>query len=287
MKSIWKVLSGLLLFALALFGLSGQQRGTESKPRKKVSRMPFTQVVDHAQHSVAAIVRQKQQGIGTPIGSSFFINEQGYLVTNAHVIREAEALRSQGVPVALYLPAFFQETSYIVGMDVAEFDVVAIDDTYDVAVLKVDAGKLRRKPSFFQLSVTAVPPGTEIAYTGYPLSQDFPVTVVCRAATQGTHQPITQALSAGSKITGSFFLVDSPIHRGSSGSGVYLRETGVVVGIASGSFTAPIETERGPAANVGTGALGYVRPLKRLVEILDEKQIAYSKVPPLDESVGR
>ena len=102
MISMWKVLSILLPLPLAFLGLSEQQKETESKLHKKVSRMPFTGIVDHAQHSVAAIVRQTPQGIGMPIGSSFFVNQDGYLVTNAHVIREAEAIKSQGVPVALY-----------------------------------------------------------------------------------------------------------------------------------------------------------------------------------------
>ncbi len=245
----------------------------------------LTTVADHAQHAVVAIVQGTNLGVGTPIGSGFFINEDGYVVTNAHVYREAERLKSEGSPVGLYVPAFVPGTNRIGGMDAADLELVAIDDGYDVAILK--ASKLRRKPNFFKLSVTAVPVGSELAFTGYPLSQDFPVTVACGAATQGTHEPLIQLLSGNTKITGSFFLVDVPIHRGSSGSAVYLRENAVAVGIATGSFAAPLETGQGPVGSAGTVAFGYVRPLRRLVELLDEKKVSYTKVPPLDEFVNK
>ncbi len=285
MKNLRKPLTLVPLFLLAFLSLSGQQRERVSRFREKAKPMTYTETVDHAQHSVASIIREGERGIATAIGTAFFINEEGYLVTNAHVIREALALRSQGTGVGLYFPVYVPGTNRIGGMDAPGFRIVAVDDDYDVAVLKTE--DLRRKPGFFKLSVTGVPPGTELAYTGFPLAQDYPVTVACRAATQGIREPMAQVLSHGPKISGSFFLIDVPIHRGHSGSGVYLMENGVVVGIASGSFLAPVETQQGPAGNVGTGAFGYVRPLRRLVEILDEKKIVYSRVSPIDEFVQK
>jgi len=244
----------------------------------------FTNVAAHAQQSVAAIVAGTEIGIGAPIGTAFFINDEAYLATNAHVIREAERWKGQGVPVALYVPTFLPETSRIRGMEALEIGVLAIDDDYDVAVLRAD--NLRRTPGFLPLCVTKVPPGTELACTGYPLSQDLPVTVVCHAATPGTQEALVKVLSRGSKILGSFFLVDVPIPHGSNGSAVYLKEAPVAVGIASGSFLAPAAKERGVGENAPTSAFGYVRHLQHLVEILDEKRIAYSLAAPLADTVN-
>ena len=64
------------------------------KPEKSVQK-PFTEIVNQANHGVAAIVIPAgNNGLGIPIGSAFFVDED-YLVTNAHVILEAEKTSGQ------------------------------------------------------------------------------------------------------------------------------------------------------------------------------------------------
>lgn len=246
----------------------------------------FIQRVATAQRSVAAIIRGKEMGLGQPIGSAFFINPDGYLVTSARVVWEADRLKKQGVPISLSFPSFYEDTNRIIGLDSVDCDVVALDEDYDIAILR--AHDLKRSPGYFELSVTAVPPGTQLAFTSYPLAQDYPATVVCRAATQLMSEPLARFLRGGTKLLGSFFLLDVPIHDGSRGTGVFLAEFGVVIGLACGSLAAKPELDpTAPPMNNKPGGFGYVRPLKRLVELLREHQVDFSEFPAVDEAVDR
>ena len=74
----------------------------------------------------------------------------------------------------------------------------------------------------------------------------------------------------------TMFFVDAPIHGGQSGSPVYLRESGVVIGIATGALN---------ALDGGTdfaSAVGYVRPIRHLRRLLQQHNISHSiELPPI------
>ena len=156
--------------------------------------------------------------------------------------------------------------------------VIEVDDDYDLAILHV-TDKPRRVPLAFSLAVGSVPIGTEVALTGFGLSSQFPATITATCASQtsqrfATEDPtLTQRLAAVTRFS-SIFAIDRTIPGGFSGSPVYLKSTGVVYGIASGTIADPL------------GGVGFVHPLKKLSEMLDKHSIPYSKVEPLDSFVN-
>ena len=264
---------GLILFLIASTTVSSTQK------IKKRQKMPeFAKVINEVHHSIVSFVEAGEFGIGQPFGSGFFINPDHYIVTNAHVIREAESRKAENKLVGMYVLSFVPGTERISGMNTMGYEIIEIDDEHDVAVLR--GTNIDYSPhSFLRLSVTSVPVGTELALTGFPLLRLVPITVTCIAAGVPVHDlPLPQSQR------GFAFVIDRPIARGQSGSPVYLRDIGVVVGIASGSLNAPLETAQGPTYAAGYGALGFVRPLSYLEEILKRRGIGFSSVPPLPES---
>jgi S1-C subfamily serine protease len=245
------------------------------KPQKPVQKT-FTEIVDVANHGVAAIVIPAgNYGLGLPIGSAFFIDED-YLASNAHVIRDAE--KSAGEHWGIYAPVFLENGSRMVGYQFFGVNVVEVDDDYDLAILHV-TNKPRRVPLPFSLAVGSLPIGTEVALTGFGLSAQFPATITATCASQtsqrfATEDPtLTQRLAAVTRFS-SIFAIDKTIPGGFSGSPVYLKSTGVVYGVASGTIAGPL------------GGFGFVHPLKKLAEMLDKHSIPYSKVEPLDSFVN-
>ena len=155
--------------------------------------------------------------------TGFLVNEDGYILTNAHVVDDARrclAASLRGKIVAKYGQPISRAAQ------VVSCDVVAVDEDHDLAILKTEkplpseAGE-----SSLALSTSAVPDGTRVAVTGHPAftwqPRTFQGMVVGRAAL---------ALNDRSNRQSDVLTIDIDLQRGASGSPVYL-ESGAVVGI--------------------------------------------------------
>lgn len=236
---------------------------------KKSAPPSFVEIVEQVQHGICSIVAARTPDeIGMPVGSGFFINADGYFITNAHVARYFSELVSQRLSVGLYFPRFdfVAGKSGIVGMGAADVSFVDIDDASDIAIghsTNIRGGKA----GFLHMQFDQpIPSGTEVALSGFPLGEKFPITMTASIASQIEST--------------SYFFVDRPIFHGFSGSPVYLRSSGVVVGIASRSFNAGIETRAGPSTDLTAPAFGQVLTLDILRGKLAERKIEYNQVLP-------
>jgi S1-C subfamily serine protease len=271
--SIW-----LLGFALPSPDL--QKKASHSVAAKD-NLMTFGEVIDHANHGVCAIVRADNGlGFGVPIGSGFFVNDSGYFVTNAHVARAYLSLRDQGVAVGLSVPVFVPNSSRIGGAGVADITVVEIGDEADIALLRAENFRGTGRPGFLRLKFNSeIRPGDEVAITGFPLSHPHPITLTASVASAWENGTFVDDLS-GAKYPGPYYFVDRAIFRGFSGSPVYLRATGDVVGIAERTQNAPVETTVGPSDSLKVPALGQVLTLDKLRGILTTHNVSYTTATP-------
>ncbi|GAB3346091.1 DegQ family serine endoprotease [Marilutibacter aestuarii] len=149
------------------------------------------------------------RGGGTSLGTGFLISDDGYLLTNHHVVDGADT-----VTVSL--------------SDRREFEarVVGSDEQYDVAVLKIDAKGL---PFLRMANAGNTRPGQWAVAIGSPFGLDHSVTA-----------GIVSAVGRSNPYSGQqyvpFIQSDVAINRGNSG-GPLLNTSGEVIGINSQIFS--------------------------------------------------
>ena len=136
-------------------------------------------------------------------GSGFIISEDGFIVTNRHVIAESSKVSVDLVNGKSY-----------------EADVIGIDNSLDVALIKIDAKGL----TAFNLGDSdKLRIGDVVLAMGYPLQLGFSVTA-------GIVSGIGRNMQTGSMDLGTYIQSDADITFGNSG-GPLVNAKGEVIGI--------------------------------------------------------
>lgn len=136
---------------------------------------------------------------GESKGTGFSIREDGYILTNAHVIEDA-----------LTITIVFPEDGLY------EAEVVASYAEVDLALLKIDASNMPTLP----LAKTSVySDNEEVNFIGNPL-----------AFTGIANQGNVLGETAADGITSTIIMMDAPVYKGNSGSPV-LNKQGEVIGV--------------------------------------------------------
>ena len=186
------------------------------------------------------------------IGSGFFINRDGYVLTAAHVIVAltnfgAEHQCSGGI----YIPLTSWKDSNTTLKPIEIGECISNADI-DVAVCKAKSNPfldIDVKNNIYALrfaSVAVYDDGSAVAFTGFPLEMVAPVT---------SKGYIASYLTPKKEL-----VIDKNTWPGASGSPVY-DERGIVLGMI---------IKRG--LDEGTG-LAYARPADSIIEFLREKKI--------------
>lgn len=156
-------------------------------------------VVDYS-----GIIPKETEGIG----SGFIINEEGYILTNYHVIKGAKE-------VIVTLSD---------GKDV-KAKVINYDENQDVAMLKISDDSIK-VPGVVELGDSdALKPGEQVIAIGTPLSKEFNHTV-----TAGIVSAINRTVKTSSGVQLNLIQTDAAINPGNSG-GPLVNTKGEVVGI--------------------------------------------------------
>jgi len=142
----------------------------------------------------------------TSLGSGFIISSDGYILTNNHVVDHADK-------VTVRLQDRRTLTAKVVGTD----------PTYDIALLKVDAGGAL--PAVTIGNSRSLKPGQWVLAIGSPFGFDYTVT-------QGIVSAVGRNLGQRDQPYTSFIQTDVPINRGNSGGPLFDLQ-GRVVGINS------------------------------------------------------
>ena len=155
--------------------------------------------------------------------TGFLINDEGYLITNAHVIEDAKRCleRTPGAKILAKLTTTGPRTALAVACE-----VVGVDQTHDVALLKTArpvVADLGTAPPYALLDAGEVTGGTTVMVSGHPEFSWQPVTQAGRVVRRG------QAHLAGEDAAPSDALeLDIPLRPGNSGSPVYRQGGGVI-----------------------------------------------------------
>lgn len=147
---------------------------------------------------------------GTSAGTGFIISEQGYIVTNYHVVEG-----SKNIQVALYDNSVYTA------------ELVGYEDTNDLAVLKIEPRGTIKSVVYGKSSDLSV--GDYVYIIGNPLG-DLTFTL-----TAGVVSALNRLIDVDDGVSINMFQTDAAVNSGNSGGPVF-DEHGYVVGIASAKY---------------------------------------------------
>ena len=148
------------------------------------------------------------------IGSGFIINQEGYILTNYHVVKGA------------------QEISVTLSNDVTTTaQVVNYDENQDVAMIKITDESVKIPATVELGDSDSLQPGEEVIAIGTPLSTELSSTV-----TKGIISATSRSVAVQSGVTMNLIQTDAAINAGNSG-GPLVNTKGEVVGINSSKIS--------------------------------------------------
>ena len=152
----------------------------------------------------SGIIPKETEGIG----SGFIINEEGYILTNYHVIKGAKEV-----------------TITLSDERDVKAKVINYDENQDVAMLKIIDDSIK-VPGVVELGDSDVlKPGEQVIAIGTPLSKDFNHTV-----TSGIVSAVNRTVETSSGVKLNLIQTDAAINPGNSG-GPLVNTKGEVIGI--------------------------------------------------------
>jgi S1-C subfamily serine protease len=188
-------------------------------------------------------------GGGAGQGSGFVLNEGGEIVTNAHVVTDAEAGGGANISAADEVYVEFGDRNQVPA------EVVGFDPNADTALLEIDPDGLELEP--LQLGDSEeIAVGTPVAAIGSPFGQEQSISTGIVSATDRSIESLTRFRIDGAIQT------DASINPGNSG-GPLIDPDGRVIGINQ-----QINSTSG--GNEGVGFAVPVNLVKRSIEDLRE-----------------
>ncbi len=173
---------------------------------------------------------------GSVSGSGFVISEDGYIMTNYHVIQDAQ---QGGYDINVI---FYDGTSYVAS-------VVGFDSDNDVAVLKIDADGLTPASLGNSDSLTV---GDTVFAVGNPLGE------LAYTMTSGIVSATDRVITTDESTSINMFQFDAAVNSGNSGGPVY-NTFGQVVGVVTAKYS-----------STGVEGLGFAIPINDAVSIAND-----------------
>jgi len=202
-------------------------------------------------------------------GDGFFINEQGYLITAAHVLSQIRG----GQPYILLRPPagpprFLPAT------------LVALDRDHDVAILRVTPNPFERgyKVGFLPLSLSWLQRGGAVLaaalYPAQPLdAHTLDASVDDRTSSRVFDFQFSQLFLGRSET--ELFLFNHEVRRGQSGAPLVSAESREVVGFVEGEWLRPGPAPPANAADSDPQGVGAAVPVHYAIALLQQKGIPW------------
>jgi S1-C subfamily serine protease len=185
-------------------------------------------------------------GGGVGQGSGFVVSDEGEILTNAHVVTDAEAAGTTDINAAKEVYVQFPDRNQVPA------EVVGFDPYADVALIKIDPEGLDIQPLELG-SLDEVAVGAPVAAIGSPFGEEQSLSTGVISATDRSIESLTQFRIDGAIQT------DASINPGNSG-GPLLDADATVIGLNQ-----QINTTSG-----GNEGVGYAVPIDLALRSLDQ-----------------
>lgn len=211
----------------------------------------------------------------TFFGNAFFINDEGYLLTVAHVL---ETFRDGGQPYILVNrpnspPKLLQVT------------VIAKDPQHDVAILRATPNPFVSKYSvaFLSLGADAAVRGQSVlALSLHPqrLQDAHSFELQREDSSPGTVLSYESTQLEKSAPAVDVFLLSHPVVKGQSGSPVLAANSHAVVGLVEGLWLRGTSASVAKSSALPTGTPGAAIPIRYAIALLEQHGIVWHTAKP-------
>ena len=203
-------------------------------------------------------------------GNGFFINEQGYLLTAAHVV---ETFRDGGQPYILVSRPNSPPR-------LVKASIIAVDSEHDVAILRAVSNPFdsKYKVTFLPLSSDPASPGQAVlALSLHPPKQQnantFQVPREDRFSGEVLSYESTQLEK--SAPAAEVFLLSHPVNLGQSGSPVLALDSRAVVGLVEGRWLRSSGLSLAKSSTPSASTPGAAVPIRYAIALLQRQSISW------------
>jgi hypothetical protein len=202
-------------------------------------------------------------------GNGFFINDQGYLLTVAHVL---DTFRDSGQPS-------IQVTRPNSPPQLLPLTIIAKDTEHDVAIVRVTPNPFTAhyRVTYLPLATDPAPGQAVLALSLHPVrprnAQSFQMPAEDRSAGEVLSYESTQLEQ--SAPAAQVFLLSHPVTLGQSGSPVLAADSHAVVGLVEGRWLRSSAISLGRSSGTRADTPGAAIPIRYAIALLDQKGIAW------------
>jgi len=197
-------------------------------------------------------------------GTGFIVSKDGKFITCAHVYKQIPENELPYLKVMVW-----GETSDKGITNYKEYGVklLKMDEENDLALMQIMSDSNIEFEAIIDFGDSeSVEEGDEVIFIGYPLATEllgmkFGITI------STNHCIISSIKRRGADGSLHFFMIDTHINNGSSGSPVFLKDTGEVIGIASARISSKIPAPDGKIFDIPAN-MGICRPSKYIEELI-------------------
>ena len=193
-------------------------------------------------------------------GTGFIISDDGRFITNAHVWRQIQDNEMAYAGVSVPGPT---NEKGLTPYHRFKVEKIAIDDENDLALLKIISDK-KFEPIKNLGNSETVKEGEDVIYIGYPLAPEL--LNMGFGITMTTNKCIISSVKRNMNGNLQFFLTDTHVNNGSSGSPLF-NEQGEVIGVISAKISTRIPIQGGIIADIPAN-MGICRPINLAKELL-------------------
>ncbi len=218
--------------------------------------MKTSQIIEKNKNSIILVALyipgDNNQGKVSIRGTGFIISPDGQFITCAHVS----------------VPGRTDEKD-ITTYDRYKAKLLKMDEENDLALMQIISSS-EKEFEFIQNfgDSESVKQGDEVVFMGYPLATEllgmkFGITM------SANHCIISSVKRRAKDGSLHFFMVDTHINNGSSGSPVFLKDNGEVIGVTSGKISQRILPPGGKTFDIPAN-MGICRPVNYVKNLISE-----------------